>query len=1372
MKFKKAAALLLSILLIITAIPVCVSAATFEINNGDMVCFGSYPQSKVTDEEAIEELTAAAGDKEEWESYGYYVYKSVSTCMRFTDITLESGKYRGVYLSTYRPSLTTTTSDISLTNQDDNGYYKGNVYWFRYEPLSWRVLDANNGLLMSEFIIDSQDFYPQSSSSVINGFATSAIRTMLNNSFLNTAFTEDEQALIAKTTHSNPAYITKYNSTDTTDKIYLLSYSDTQNIIYGFSSPALLQATGSDYAKAQGLSVTKATGYSSWWTRSGGNNVATVSVVGADGNLSYGIFTRSTAIGVRPVLNLDISSEKLTDCVSVMNCTGTDADCVSSGIKYYTCPGCGNYYSVTTQALGHSDKDNNTICDTCLESTVTADLALKVENEAGFSYYSKDGSAHIVKCTLTEATEITVPDTLGGCPVTTIGAYTFSDCALLEKLILSGNVTELLPYSCSACLSLTEVILPEGVTKLGEGVFSNCYALKNVTLPSTLTYIAEAAFNNCNEVESFSVADGNEEFRSDANGTVFSKKTEEVILAPTGKKQIEYYKGFDDKNLSYYMNAEEIHIAADVEEVADGAFMGCTKLKAFTVDAENKALSALNGVLYSASQVRIYSYPRAKTDKNFYIPDTVNRFTPYAFYGNYYLETIEIPSTISIIDNNCFENCTALREVTIPDSVTDIGKEVFSGDTALEKIYWNASTIKSSFKTADLFKKAGTEGEGIELRFGDNVTAIPAYLFNASGAKLLSIYGVGIATIGINAFTGCSELQEITFGESITSLGKEAFKNCSKIKKVSLGAIDSWLTASFGDSFANPLYYAKELWVNGEHYTELDIEKEEAVKISAYAFYSFCGLNSIRISSSDTVTIGSNAFTQSSVETAVIAGKSVSIGQTAFSNCPDLKSLTISAQAAINLGKMAFYNTSLVSADVKGAALTVGESCFELSSVLENFNMSDAVGTIEKKAFYGCSSLQSMRIGNGITTVGISAFEGCTVMEKIIIPVSTTKVNDNAFAGCKGLKEIYSMNAECISSDTVNNEIYKSTKIYSHAGYSVQEYAKHYGFDFEAIHIGVGDYYSSAKCTEPGEQYQKCKYCDEYANTSEVPALGHSFTNYHSDGNATCTQDGTKTAKCDRCEVTATVADEGSGGHVAGNPVAENKTGITCTSGGSYDEVVYCTRCKAELSRTVKTVEKKSHTPSTDKKVAATCTTEGLTEGSHCLVCGEVFKTQEKIPALGHDYKAVLTKPTCTAKGFTTYTCTRCKDTYKDNEIPMLDHSWDSGAVTVEPTFDEEGVRTFTCKVCRTKKTEAIAKLNKPEPRKILLGNVDNDDKVTVSDARLILRAAIKLDTFTGDKLIAADVDESGGDISVSDARRALRIAVQLDAPIEREITD
>jgi len=76
----------------------------------------------------------------------------------------------------------------------------------------------------------------------------------------------------------------------------------------------------------------------------------------------------------------------------------------------------------------------------------------------------------------------------------------------------------------------------------------------------------------------------------------------------------------------------------------------------------------------------------------------------------------------------------------------------------------------------------------------------------------------------------------------------------------------------------------------------------------------------------------------------------------------------------------------------------------------------------------------------------------------------------------------------------------------------------------------------------------------------------------------------------------------------------------------------------------------------------------------------------------GHSYTAKNIAPTCTAKGYTVYTCTRCGDSYNDSYVDALGHAWDEGTVTKWPTEYEEGELTYTCTRCSATKTESIPK--------------------------------------------------------------------------------
>ena len=102
------------------------------------------------------------------------------------------------------------------------------------------------------------------------------------------------------------------------------------------------------------------------------------------------------------------------------------------------------------------------------------------------------------------------------------------------------------------------------------------------------------------------------------------------------------------------------------------------------------------------------------------------------------------------------------------------------------------------------------------------------------------------------------------------------------------------------------------------------------------------------------------------------------------------------------------------------------------------------------------------------------------------------------------------------------------------------------------------------------------------------------------------------------------------------------------------------------------------------------CTVDGSKTRACNRNCGHT--ETDAIPATGHDHVAVVTAPTCTEQGYTTYTCA-CGDSYKADFVDALGHDWDDGTVTVEPTEETTGVRTYCCKRCDATYTETIPTL-------------------------------------------------------------------------------
>jgi|GEM_PF-1167965 len=290
--------------------------------DGNVVYFGSYPQTKVIDsmiESALNSqrgILPTASNSQSWTDYGYYINGSVRSYMWYKDVEYQNNKYRGVYFIQYRPGNCLSTSSASNSYQDDNGYQTSIVYWFKFEPIKWRVLTESDGkaLLLADLILDSQHYEPRHAdveyshnggTGYANNYELSHIRSWLNDNFYNTAFNAEEQALIATVTVDNSVSSTGYSSnsyacSNTSDKIFLLSYSEATNSSYGLNSDSARQAKGSDFAKSQGLLYS----YNCyWWLRSPHPDHAyLVRGVGNGGTTDSRYAVGDAGGGVRPAL--------------------------------------------------------------------------------------------------------------------------------------------------------------------------------------------------------------------------------------------------------------------------------------------------------------------------------------------------------------------------------------------------------------------------------------------------------------------------------------------------------------------------------------------------------------------------------------------------------------------------------------------------------------------------------------------------------------------------------------------------------------------------------------------------------------------------------------------------------------------------------------------------------------------------------------------------------------------------------------------------------------------------------------------------------------------------------------------------------------
>ena len=283
----------------------------------------------------------------------------------------------------------------------------------------------------------------------------------------------------------------------------------------------------------------------------------------------------------------------------------------------------------------------------------------------------------------------------------------------------------------------------------------------------------------------------------------------------------------------------------------------------------------------------------------------------------------------------------------------------------------------------------------------------------------------------------------------------------------------------------------------------------------------------------------------------------------------------------------------------------------------------------------------------------------------------------------------------------------------------------------------------AATCTTAGKTAVESRVCANDASHIEkrggeaITALGHIEVIDEAVA-VTCTTDGKTEGKhCSRCNAVLAPQEtiDALGHDLSDWAVTTEAVAATCTeSGKTAVETRACSRCDYSENRGGATISPTGHKVVTDPAVEETCTEKGKTEGKHCSVCGEVLvaqrdieakghlwgawstttrekaptcteagatKIEEKkclrikcdatetrggdaIPALGHDYKATVKAPTCTEQGYTTYTCSRCKNIYKDNYVDALGHTEVIDAAVAATCTEGGKTEGKHCSVCNT----------------------------------------------------------------------------------------
>lgn len=361
------------------------------------------------------------------------------------------------------------------------------------------------------------------------------------------------------------------------------------------------------------------------------------------------------------------------------------------------------------------------------------------------------------------------------------------------------------------------------------------------------------------------------------------------------------------------------------------------------------------------------------------LPDSITQIDDAAFIYCSKLAEINIPAGVTEIGSNCFDGCESLKKIDIPDGVKSIGHNAFAGCKSLEEI------------------------------------TIPE----------------GVTSIDFYAFLDCINLEKVKIPEGIKEISYRAFYNCTNLKSINLprGISDIGFEALDGTA----LYNDKLNWENGVLYVDSTLisaeksidgayEIKQGTTLVASAAFNECyGLTSVTFPAGVTG-LCEGAFLRCDGLSAVrLPDGLISIGDSAFSHCTGLMDVSIPDSVtylgygafedsgiynAFNFDGTVFYiDNALIRASenlsgkyaIKEGTTAIAEAAFANARELTDVVVPNSIKVIARRTFDECVSLRKVVLSDGLKEIGDRAFFNCCKLTDLTIPSSVTEIGTVAF---------------------------------------------------------------------------------------------------------------------------------------------------------------------------------------------------------------------------------------------------------------------------------------------------------------------------------------------------------------------------------------
>ena len=366
---------------------------------------------------------------------------------------------------------------------------------------------------------------------------------------------------------------------------------------------------------------------------------------------------------------------------------------------------------------------------------------------------------------------------------------------------------------------------------------------------------------------------------------------------------------------------------------------------------------------------------------------TKDSSAPWSTYASS-IKTIHFYEGVKRIGDYAFTELYSISSVMVERGLESFGENAFNETFKADVTYvfdiptWVSFNFEDNTFPAVYMTKLIYVGEVAIKQNGDR------YVKNPSTTIGELVIPEGVTEINAYSFFNCAHMTTVTIPSTLEKIGNYAFYGCSRLSEVHLNSINAWCEVELGDSYANPITVAKEIFFDGEMIQDLVVDGVD--RIAPYAFEGCTSIIKLTLN---------GVFT---------------IGNRAFSGCTYIGEINLNDTKEI--GKYAFYaNTSLDTLALPSSLEALAEGAFKNCTGLSSVNVGDSIDVLGDSVFAGCHSIVHLELGAALSLIDKDAFTGCY---KIVEICNRSNLNANDSDLFKNALHVYTSGSSRITEIT------------------------------------------------------------------------------------------------------------------------------------------------------------------------------------------------------------------------------------------------------------------------------------------------------------------------------------------------------------------